>query len=81
MELLSRVFRFHDPQAHDLKPYTPQTKAELKAHVAQDEGSTLVKRFETLVSFATQFGEALGLPRIQRVGENVVIRFVRCRLR
>jgi len=41
---------------------------------AKDEGSTLVKRFETLVSFATQFGEALGLPRIQRVGENVVIR-------
>jgi hypothetical protein len=42
--------------------------------VGQDEGSTLVKRFETLVSFTTQFAEGFGLPRLQRVGERVMIR-------
>ena len=40
----------------------------------KDEGKTLVKRFELMTTFAEEFAAALGLPRVQRVGEDIEIR-------
>ena len=40
----------------------------------KDEGKTLVKRFELMSTFAEEFAAAFGLPRVQRVGEDIEIR-------
>jgi hypothetical protein len=40
----------------------------------KDEGKTLVKRFELMTTFAEEFAAAFGLPRVQRVGEDIEIR-------
>ena len=40
----------------------------------EDEGKTLVKRFELMETWTQEFAMKIGLPRVQRVGEDIQIR-------